>query len=159
MIDLIGLYCADPTLILLGLSTAASAAGGVLQGRSEAAALDANAAAGEAAARRTAQLGAINEAEQRVQNRRLEGQQVASVGANGLTLSGSALDFTIDQAVDAEMAALNERYSADTQATSYRNQAAADRANAKSAKAAGLWSGASALLSGGSSIYAKMKGG
>lgn len=153
------IWCADPSLILLGLGTAASVGGSILQGNEQSAALNANAAANDEAAKRTALLGSMREGDQRIQNRRLEGQQIASVGANGLTLSGSALDFTIDQAIDAEMAALNERYGADVQATSYRNQAAADRAGANAAKKAGLWSGAAALLQGGANIYGQIPGG
>lgn len=148
---------ADPVTILLAASTAVGAAGSVMGGLQQSDALKASARANEDAARQAQRLGAQNEAAQLVENRRLEGRQIASVGASGLTLSGSPLDFSIDQQVDAQMAALRERYGASEQARGYRNQAAQDRAGAKNAKSNGIWSGAAQLLSGGADAFKAYK--
>lgn len=157
MIDLVGFICADPTLILLGVSTAISAGGSVLGGMEESRAQEANARVAEANAQRTAALGAQNEAVARREARQLEGQSIANVGASGITLSGSALDYTIDQQIEAETAALQQRYAATDQANAYKQEANASRRAGKNALTSGVLGGAAQLIGGGANIYAKMK--
>jgi len=156
---LLHMILADPTLILTAVSATVSAASSVMQGNQQAGALDAQAKAQDEAAITAEREGAANESAQRIQNRRLLGEQIASAGANGLTLSGSVKDFTLDSAVDQEMQALNLRYQAATQARGLRVGAAQDRAAAKSAKLNGYLGGAAALIGGGADVYGKISGG
>lgn len=150
---------ADPITILAALSAVTTAAGSVMAGNQQAAALNAQAQFNENAAQTKLLEGAANESAIRINNRRLLGRQIASVGASGLELSGSPLDFTLDSLVDAEMDALTARYQGEAAAQSLNTQASMDRAGAKSARTNGYLGGAAALISGGMDVYGKMKTG
>lgn len=144
---------ADPITMLAALSATVTAAGAVIGGNQQAAALNASADFNEAAAQTKLLEGSANESAIRINNRRMLGRQIASVGASGLELSGSPLDFTLDSLVDAEMDALTARYQGETAAQSLTTQAAMDRAGAKSARTNGYLGGAAALISGGMDVY------
>lgn len=148
---------ADPISLALAASAAVSAVGSVVQGNQASAAANAQAQANDNAAKTAEAEAAVNEAAVRTQNSRLLGKQIASTGANGVTLSGSPLDFTLDSLVDAEMEALTARYQGTTQAANFRTQAGMDRYSAKTAKTNGYLGGAAALISGGADVFKSMK--
>jgi len=144
--------------VLLAVGAATQAVGAVVAGNQAAAAANATAQANDNAAKVAEAEGAINEAAVRNNNRRLLGKQIAGTAANGVTLSGSPLDFTLDSLVDAEMEALTARYQGTTQANNLRTQATMDRYSAKTAKTNGYLGGAAALISGGADVFKSMKG-
>jgi len=140
---------ADPgTLTLALISSVVSAGGAVVSGIQQKNAADASAQANEQNAAVAASLGAQREAAARNEGRRLQGKQIAAGGANGVTLSGSLLDYTLDTAVETELAALNERFQATTESNAYKTQANQDRAAGKAALYGGFISGASELAGG-----------
>ena len=94
-------------------------------------------------------LGAQQEAAIRRDNRRQTGETIAAFGGNGITLSGSAKDYTLAQQVELEMKALDARYQSSEQARAYRNSAKMTRYQGKQAQMAGFIGGASKLLSAG----------
>lgn len=143
--------------ILMAASAAVSAVGSVVAGNQQAAALNAEAAYKESAAQQAGKEAAANEAAVRNENRRLLGRQIASVGASGLELSGSPLDFTMDSLVDAEMEAISARYQGETMSANLRTQAGMDRMGAKSAKMNGYLGGAAALIGGAADYYRTKK--
>jgi hypothetical protein len=153
MMDGIHLLLAEPTLILTIGSTIASAAGAVMQGNQQSAALEAQKKAQDEAARTTEREGAANEAVVFNANRQRLGMQIAATGASGLTMSGSPLDFTLDDAINAEMEALNVRYQAATEARGLRAGAAMSGFEAKQARQAGYLGGAAALIAGGADVF------
>ena len=143
--------------VLLAVGAATQAVGAVVAGNQQAAALNAQAQANDNAAKTAEAEAAVNEAAVRVNNRRLLGKQIAGNAGNGVTLSGSPLDFTLDSLVDAEMEALTARYQGATQANNLRTQATMDRYSAKTAKTNGYLGGAAALISGGAEVFKSMK--
>lgn len=114
---------------------------------------------GQAATARQ-QAGRDEEAQRR-EARRFLGTQRAAIGQSGIGFGGTAGQLLEDSAVQAELDALNIRYGGELQATDILNQAAMSdtesqilRANAKSAKRAGITGAATSLLSAGGQAYA-----
>jgi hypothetical protein len=149
-------FFADPTIMLLvaGVTEAAGSALGGIQANQTA---KANASIDELNARQAGSLGAQQEAAIRRDNRRQTGETIAAIGANGLTLSGSTKDYTLAQAVELEMKALDARYQANEQARQYRNSAKMQRYEGKQAQTAGFIGAGAKLLSAGGSYYAGRK--
>jgi hypothetical protein len=144
-----------PLAILGGLSTAMQAFGSVSAGNAQAASLNADAAASDD----NAQLAEIDGAQAgeaiRREARQVEGEAVARMGANGISLgTGSALEALRESAYRAEYDVLVARYDAATQARAYRVDAANKRAAARGAKRAGYIGAAASIISGATSAYA-----
>ena len=151
--------CCDPITLALAASAAVSSVGSIVAGNQAAAAANAQAQANDNAAKVAETEASINEAAVRNQNKRLLGKQIAGNAANGVELSGSPLDFTLDSLVDAEMEALTARYQGQTQGNNLRTQASMDRYSAKAAKTNGYLGGAAALISGGADVFKSIKKG
>ena len=94
----------------LGAGSAILSIMGGVQARSQA----------RANARLTRQIGAMNEAEMRRESMRLLGAQVAARGAQGVTLSGSALDVLLDTAATEERRAQRLRFTVEAEAYAQR---------------------------------------
>ena len=139
---------ADPTIMLL-VAGATQTVGSVVEGVQANQTAKANAAIDEANAKQAGALGAQQEAAIRRDNRRQTGETIAAFGGNGITLSGSAKDYTLAQQVELEMKALDARYQSSEQARAYRNSAKMTRYQGKQAQMAGFIGGASKLLSAG----------
>lgn len=122
--------------------------------RSQAQALDYNAAVERQNAQIALQQGNANEEAQRRQARRVLGAQRAGLTEAGLS-GGTAGDLVSQSAADAELDALNIRYGAQLQATGHLNSATLDqqqarqaRKNASAAQTAGYIGAGAAALSG-----------
>lgn len=106
------------------------------------------------------QQAGLDEEAQRRDARRFLGTQRAAVGQAGIGYGGSVADLLEDSAVQAELDALNIRYGGELQATDILNQANMSdtearilKANAKSAKRAGVMGAATSLLQSGAQAY------
>ena len=135
--------------IALLAAGAVSAVGSVVEGVQANQTAKANAKIDEANAHQTGALGAQQEAAIRRDNRRQVGEAIAAFVGNGITMSGSAKDYTLAQQVEREMKALDARYQSSEQARAYRNSAKMTRYQGKQAQMAGFIGGASKLLSAG----------
>ena len=92
---------------------------------------------------------AAREAVTRDETAQIIGQQIANVGASGLTYDGSPMDVIRQNAVEREMEALNERYSGQIKQVGFLSQAAETRRQATQALYGGIAkAGASILLAG-----------
>lgn len=78
------------------------------------------------------------------------GNERASYGASGVSMSGSALDVLQESARNAELDALNIRHAGQVKAWQYRSGARLDSMSANAAQSAGQFGVMSALLSGAS---------
>jgi hypothetical protein len=94
------------------------------------------------------QNAAADESRQRRAADRQLAQTRALVGAAGVTLEGSPLEVLEDQAMEAELDALNIRYGGALQASNYRSQSQLGRSAARSAMTQGYISAGSSLLKG-----------
>lgn len=140
--------------IALLAAGAVSAVGSVVEGVQANQTAKANAKIDEANAHQTGALGAQQEAAIRRDNRRQVGEAIAAFGGNGITMSGSAKDYTLAQQVELEMKALDARYQSSEQARAYRNSAKMERFQGKQAMTAGIIGAASKLLSAGGQYMA-----
>lgn len=162
------------TLALAGLSTGLQAYGQYQQGKSQAAAYEAQADAAYQNARiqnRQSEQIAENAAlEQRRMDNRMRliaGQQAAQAGASGLSGNvGSALDvYNASMAAwgeDTQNALWNQRnniYNSYVREVNYRNQGNAYSAQAKAAKQAGTMGAIGTIISGAASMAAMGGGG
>lgn len=147
------------------LATVVSAAGSIQQGKSEAAAYKAQAAANdqnakiaEKQAEDSSIRGAKEERLMRMRTKQEIGSGKAMFAANNLDISsGSPLDILDSTAFNGEMDALTVRrntsfdvWGLQNEAVNQRNQARANRSAAHNAKVAGYMSAAGTLLTGGS---------
>jgi hypothetical protein len=96
-----------------------------------------------------------NEEAQRRRNAMMLGDTAAGIASSGLTNSGSAAAIYQQNALGAEMDALNIRYGGQVQATNFKNQANQDEyqasvqdTNAQNARLAGYINAGAAALSG-----------
>lgn len=142
---------ADPitlSIIATAASAATSIAGGIAtnqQEKANAAALNANA---EEAGRT---LASDDEAMER-QQRELIGKTLTSVGANGVTLSGSALDVTMQNLIESTFDRLQARRDRVTQMNGLKYEAEAAKARGKQAMIGGFMSAAGSIAAGASDI-------
>lgn len=100
----------------------------------------------------TEQEGQIAETQLRQETARRLGSIRANVGASGLS-GGSASDLLEESAYNAEMDALNTRYSYKTKAQGYRMQGDLSEMQGKNAKTAGYLNAGSVLLAGSGKAY------
>lgn len=101
------------------------------------------------------QEGQIAETQLRQSAQRNMGQMRANIGASGLSTSGSAMDLIQESAYNAEMDALNVRYSAKAKATGHAMEANLASSKAKSARAGGYLTASGILLAGAGKSYAQ----
>jgi len=144
-----------PLVLGLGtiLSGLISAAGAISNSRAQASAANYNAAVASQNAQLATQSAAENERRQRVINSKNLGQLRANVGANGITLEGSAADVIEESATAAELEALQIRHEGALQAVGYSNTAKLDRMQAKNAMAGGYLKASGLLLKTGVETY------
>lgn len=151
---------ADPITIMMfsaamsGVTAIASGNAAAAQAESQANAANYNAIMAEQNASTARQAANVNEEAMRRKTAHQMGQLRAGLAENGVGLnSGTAGDLTAESAMNAELDALNIRYSGATQARDYQAQAALGlqqaeqaRNNAATARTSGyLTAGASAL--------------
>ena len=130
------------------ISAAVGALGAVQEARASAAASEFNARVADNNAVIAEQNAAADERKQRRQASREMASSRARIGAAGVALEGSPLDVLEDQALEAELDALNIRYGGRLQARNYRSQAELDRSRARSARTQGFISAGTSLLNG-----------
>lgn len=130
------------------LSAAFGALGAIQSAQASASASEFNAQVAD----NNAVIAEQNAAAEARRQRRAAGRQAArsraQIGAAGVALEGSPLDVLEDQAMEAELDALNSLYGGRLQATNYRSQAQLDRASARSARTQGFISAGTSLLNG-----------
>ena len=100
------------------------------QGRADAAAARFNAQIATRNAKLAKQQAVEDERKFRVSFRQDQGSNVASVGASGIELSGSAMDVLQENVVNAELDALQIRHSGELKRISFLQDAALGRASA-----------------------------
>lgn len=136
----------------LAISAVGTAASAYSQAQAAGAQEDAanyNASVAEASAAQSQQQAAYEAERIRSRNRKIIGQQVAQYSAAGLLVSGgSAADVMYDSSVQGELDALATIYKGNVQATSQRNQAQLDRAEAKNIGASAPWMIGGTVLGG-----------
>lgn len=110
------------------------------------------------------QAGADEEAQRR-QNRQFLGTQRAAMGQSGVGFGGTPGMLYDDNAMLAELDALNIRYGGEQQASNLLTQAGEAgisaqilKSNAKQAKRAGLLGAGTSILGGAASLYGKFGG-
>lgn len=130
------------------ISAAIGAFGAIQEARASSAASEFNAKIADNNAIIAEQNAVADENKQRRSAGRQAASSRAAIGAAGVTLEGSPLDVLEDQALEAELDALNIRYGGRLQATNYRSQAQLDRSAARNAKTQGFLSAGSTLLQG-----------
>lgn len=135
------------------LGSVVSAFSSFTQGQQQSDAARYNAQVAENNAIAARQKAAFDEEIRREQLARVQAQARANIGKGGSDFSGSALDIMAQNAATAELDALAIRYGGETRARGLEAQAAADRAQASSARAGGYF-GAGARLLTGSMMFA-----
>lgn len=84
--------------------------------------------------------------------RRVQGQLRANIGANGITLEGSALDVMENSAANAALDRQRLLYAGELKAIGFESTAALDRSAGDAAQTAGYMGAASSLLIGASKL-------
>lgn len=130
------------------ISAAIGALGAIQEARASSASSEFNAKIADNNALIAEQNAAADENKQRRSAGRQAATSRAAIGAAGVTLEGSPLDVLEDQALEAELDALNIRYGGRLQASNFRSQAQLDRSAARSARTQGFLSAGSTLLQG-----------
>ncbi len=150
----------EPTTVFMGISLALTAIGGYTQyesqkaeGRYNEAVAKNNAAAAEAQAKQSEQLGSIDEDRQRARMRQMIGKQRAAFAANNIdSSSGTALDLISETAQFGEEDALAIRANAARDAWGFRTQGMNYRAQGTLARAQARNQGTATLLSTGAQM-------
>lgn len=130
------------------LSAAVGALGAVQEARASANASEFNARIADNNAIIAEQNAAADERKQRRVASREMASSRARIGAAGVALEGSPLEVLEDQALEAELDALNIRYGGRLQASNFRSQAQLDRSRARNARTHGFISAGTSLLNG-----------
>ena len=135
--------------ILTAISTAATAAGSVAQGRAASAQGKLQAEMYERQAQRERQIGELNAAREAKRNRAIQAQQRALLAGTGADpSSGSALLIQTDLAEEGKLNEELIRNNADAAVTTSKTQAVFARAEGKNAQRASYFRAGSALLKG-----------
>lgn len=135
-------------MVMSVAGAAVSAMGSMAQGKAQAQAARYNAQIAERNATIARQQANADAETQRRNSMRAIGAMRANYGASGVTLEGSPLDVLESSAAEAKLDEMNIRYKGELKAIGYTDEAALDRANAKTAKQQGLM-GATAAITGG----------
>lgn len=146
-------------LVLGIVGGAISAIGAIQSANSQAAAAEYN--KDVAKRNRTMALGETRLAieDKQLENRRQMGSIRAAYGSSGLQLDGSPLDVLEDTAVEQAYDVSKIKYQGRVKAAGYAEQAALFKAEAKSAKTAGMIGAASAIIGGVSTGFNNWSGG
>lgn len=111
--------------------------------------LKASARVDEDNARSALLQGALNERDISRRGRAVQGEAIAALGASGGGVEGqSAQDLIYQNSFEIELAKLNERFSAASEARGYRMQASMHRAAAKNAIFGGILRAGGAAITG-----------
>lgn len=127
---------------------AVSAMGSISQGKAQAQAAGYNAQIAERNATIARQQAGADAETQRRNSMRAIGAMRANYGASGVTLEGSPMDVLESSAAEAKLDEMNIRYKGELRAIGYKDEAALDRASAKTAKQQGLMGATSAIVGG-----------
>lgn len=103
-------------------------------------------------------IAAQDERQTRILGRKALGSMRAAYGASGVTLEGSPMDVLAESAAQAELDALNIKFSGETKATNLRNQAKILRYQGGQAKSAGYLSASATLLNAGGDLAGSIMG-
>jgi hypothetical protein len=142
---------------ILGLAGGGLKAYGELeQADAQSRAYDYNANIAEENATQALAISAQNERRQRIQGKKEIGSMVAAYGASGVTTEGSPMEVLADSIANAELDALNVRFSGQSKAINLRNEAAYGRYQAREAKRMARISAAASLLGAGGKSYSQM---
>ena len=161
----------------VGVAIGATLLGGYLQGRAQKQAYEAQARQAEQNAQiayqnaeklqqqgeQQAQNNAVNEENKRRRLLQRRGQNIANVGASGITMSGSALDFMADSAYNEEMELAIDRWNGRQQVDNYfqsstdnLNQGDVYKRNARDYRRAGSKAVMNSMLQSGLSLAANL---
>lgn len=161
----------------VGVAIGATLLGGYLQGRAQKQAYEAQARQAEQQAQiaynnaailqeqgeQQAQNNAINEENKRRRILQQRGKNIANVGASGVAMSGSALDFMADSAYNEEMELAIDRYNGRQQVDQYMqsstdnlNQGDVYKRNASQYRKAGKKAMMNSMLQSGLSLAANL---
>jgi hypothetical protein len=140
------------TALVVG-ATAFSAASQYAAGQASGSLMNMNAGLARQQAQSEEAAGAYNESLVRRKYANVEGQQVNSIGANNLQMSGSALRLISDTAKTGEMDALQTRNNALRRAYGFQVQAAGDTYEAGVARSTGTSRAVGTALSGAADIW------
>ena len=138
--------------------TVISVVGALSQGQAQADASRYNQAQAQRNATVATQQGAADEARQRRKNAAQMGSLRAGIGASGVTIDGSPLDFLEAIATEGELHAQEIRYGAQLKAMGLRETASLDGAAADNALTAGRFKASGELLAGGAKGYGAFNG-
>lgn len=120
--------------------------GSLMSGMQQSAAYKAQAKASEMEARSESEAGSYESARASERAARLQGQQVTSIAAQGLDLSGTPLDVVTDSATDAELDKRMIRANAQRKSNTSMYEAKLAKMNAKSAAIGGVIGAISPVL-------------
>lgn len=129
-----------------------TAAGSVAEGEAADTAARFNASQLEKSAVRVKEKAKEDERIFRTSVRKQRASNVAGVAASGIELTGSPLEVLMDNAVNAELDALNIRHAGEVQASNLRSEAAMTRIGGRAARQAGNIGAAAGALKTISSI-------
>lgn len=138
---------------MMAAGTAINAYGAYSAGKAKQAAYNYDAAVAEQNATMAKDQAAFEADRQESKTRRFVAGQRVSYLANGVTLSGSAMDILADSTIQGEMDRLSILYGGEVDAVNYRNDAARSRFAGKQEAKAGMFNAAGSLLSGAGSAY------
>lgn len=148
---------ADPITLMVA-SAVVGAVGSIAQGVSANKAAKFNAQVAANNARLAQQTGEENAARIQRQSTQIEGAQKATLGASGISLTGSSLDVLSDTAIEGELAALDAKNAGINDASRFRAEEKLARARGRAALIGGFM-GAGTKLLGASSSFKKAFGG
>ena len=139
-------------------STAMSAIGAIREGNAADAAAKAQAQAAEQQAQAQRNVGQFEVAQERREQRRVFGQQVAQLGSQGTALTGQPIDLLADSAKQNELALQAIRFQSEIAARNQENEADLARFRGRQARSAGIFKAGTALLSGATKIAGRFGG-
>jgi len=138
----------------MALGAGMKAGGDVKQGKTKSSLLDANAIIADEQAKSEVAAGSYNANLVRTRGQKIQGQQVAAIGANNLTQGGTNADVVAQSARQNEMDALQTTNNALRRAWGFQVQASSDRFQSSAVEKAGMMSGIGDLVSAGGQAYA-----
>ena len=131
-----------------------SAAGGILQaygqvkaGEGAQRAYEFNANQADINSRQAELIAAQDERQSRIVGKKAIGSMVANYGASGVNLEGSPMDVLAESLAQVELDSLNARYSGQSKAINFRNEARINRYQGSQARASGYYGAAATLMS------------
>ena len=141
-----------PPTVLQGLAIGAPIAGGFVESRAARQSAEASAQASEFNARMAERQGALEAGRIRREGKRVLGDARRQIAASGVTLSGSPMQFLLDQAFEVERSAFEAQLAARQTATLDRARASAERGRGRRESASALLTGATKALGSGLSL-------